>query len=182
MRAGDVHAFEDLFNYASPKFISPAPPDYNVISDSNLDAPKLQTRLFMAEVKQQLMLPEILSFLKLYTTIEIEKLAELMDVKPNTFRSYLHALKNKSYAIVGSFERAPLEGEYTTSSDVGFHVERDVVHISDTKSSSRHGEYFISQIGKLDEQLRRNATLDAAPAKNEFRFTGNSGQRPSLKA
>jgi translation initiation factor 3 subunit L len=177
MRAGEAHAFEDLFNYASPKFISPAPPQYDVVADSHMDAPKLQTRLFMAQVKQQLLLPEIRSFLKLYTTIEIEKLAQLMDVEPTTFRSYLHALKNKSYAFVGSFDGPPLEGQYMSSSDVGFHVERDVVHISDTKQASRHGEYFLSQIGKLDEQLRRDAS-----AKKETKFNGMSAPRPQLKA
>jgi translation initiation factor 3 subunit L len=178
MRAGEAHAFEDLFSYASPKFISPAPPEYDVVADSHMDAPKLQTRLFMAQVKQQLLLPEIRSFLKLYTTIEIEKLAQLMDVEPTTFRSYLHALKNKSYAFVGSFDGPPLEGQYMSSSDVGFHVERDVVHISDTKPASRHGEYFLSQIGKLDEQLRR----DASAKKKETKFNGMGAPRPQLKA
>lgn len=158
MRQGEVHAFEDLFNYASPKFICPAPPDYDVIADTNMDAPRLQTRLFMEEVKQQLLLPEIRSYLKLYTTIEIEKLATLMDVDDATFRSYLHALKHKSWTKCGSFAGPPLDGKFVTSSDVGFHVERNVVHISDTKAPSRYGEYFIQHIEKLDElyeQLKR---------------------------
>jgi translation initiation factor 3 subunit L len=184
MRAGESYAFEDLFSYASPKFISPAPPDFNVIADTHMDAPKLQTRLFMAEVTQQLLLPEIRSFLKLYTTIEIEKLAKLMDVEQMQFRSYLHALKNKSFAIVGTFDDAPLAGKYMTSSDVGFHVERDVVHISDTKPASRHGEYFISQIGKLDEQMRRTKADDAAAAAREARHRSNvdGARRPAVSA
>lgn len=182
MRAGEAQAFEDLFNYASPKFISPAAPEYDVVADSHMDAPKLQTRLFMAQVKQQLLLPEIRSFLKLYTTIEIEKLAQLMDVEPSTFRSYLHALKNKSYAIVGSFDGPPLAGDYMTSSDVGFHVERDVVHISDTKQASRHGEYFLQQIERLDEQLKRSAALEAANIAKERRITNGMAARRSTKA
>lgn len=151
MRQGDQQAFEDLFNYASPKFICPAPPDYSVIADTNMNAPRLQARLFMEEVKQQLILPEIRSFLKLYTTIEIEKLATLMDVEESTFRSYLHALKHKSWAMCGSFDIAPLDGKYVTSCDVGFHIEGNVVHISDTKPASRFGEYFMTQIEKFDE-------------------------------
>lgn len=158
LRHGEPQAFEDLFNYASPKFICPAPPDYDVIDDTNMEAPRLQTRLFMEEVKSQLLLPEIRSYLKLYTTIEIEKLAALMDVAESTFRSHLHALKHKSWTITGSFAGPPLDGDWKTSSDVGFHVERNVVHISDTKQSSRYGEYFIQNIGKLDDlysQLKR---------------------------
>lgn len=158
LRQGEPHAFEELFNYASPKFICPAPPDYDVIADTNMEAPRLQTQLFMKEVRSQLLLPEIRSYLKLYTTIEIEKLAALMDVEESTFRSHLHALKHKSWTMTGSFNVSPLDGNFKTSSDVGFHVEQNVVHISDTKQSSRYGEYFIQNIGKLDElhsQLKR---------------------------
>lgn len=153
MRQGEMNAFEDLFNYASPKFISPAPPDYDTIADTNMDAPRHQTRMFMREVDHQRALPDIRSYLKLYTTIEIEKLASLTDVDEATLRSHLHALKHKSWAQCGSFQGAPLDGKYTTSSDVGFHIENDVIHISDTKSTARFGEYFIEQIGKLDDLL-----------------------------
>lgn len=166
LRQGEPQAFEDLFSYASPKFICPAPPKYDTVADTNMDAPKLQTSLFMAEVKSQLLLPEIRSYLKLYTTIEIGKLAKLMDVDENTFRSYLHALKHKSWTVCGSFSGAPLDGKFMTSSDVGFHVERDVVHISDTKPASRFGEYFIQNIGKLDTQLltQRRKAMEIASA------------------
>lgn len=166
MRQGEVLAFEDLFNYASPKFISPSPPNYDITADTNMEAPRLQSRLFMAEVKQQLLLPDIRSYLKLYTTIEISKLAQLMDVEPTTFRSYLHALKHKSYALIGSFDDPPLAGRYVTSCDVGFHVERGVVHISDTKPPSRHGEYFIAQIAKLDLQMKRKSPFDIGRSKD----------------
>eukprot|EP00177_Eucheuma_denticulatum_P005995 GFKZ01010935.1.p1 GENE.GFKZ01010935.1~~GFKZ01010935.1.p1 ORF type:complete len:533 (+),score=63.75 GFKZ01010935.1:240-1838(+) len=161
LRQGEPQAFEDLFNYASPKFICPAPPDYSVIEDTYMEAAKLQSRLFMEEVKSQLLLPEIRSYLKLYTTIEIEKLAALMDVDEDTFRSHLHALKHKSWTFCGNFARPPLEGDFKTASDVGFHIERNVVHISDTRQSSRYGEYFIQNIGKLDNlysQLRGKLT------------------------
>lgn len=161
LRQGEQQAYEDLFNYASPKFVCPAPPEYDSIDDTNMEAARLQKRLFMQEVKSQLVLPEVRSFLKLYTTIEIEKLAVLMDVEESIFRSHLHALKHKSWTLTGSFAGPPLDGAFSTSLDVGFHVERDVVHISDTKQSSRYGEYFIQNIGKLDDlysQLKRKIT------------------------
>jgi translation initiation factor 3 subunit L len=178
MNMGEPQAFEDLFNYACPKFISPAPPNYDVIADSNMEAPRLQTRLFMAEVKQQLLLPEIRSFLKLYTTIEIEKLALLMDVDPTTFRGYLHALKHKSFVISGSFDGPPLAGDYSTSSDVGFHIERDVVHISDTRPASAFGSFFMTQIGKLDAQMNRQNRKAAADAASTAKEIGSAGRPP----
>lgn len=164
MRQGEIQAFEDLFVHASPKFISPAPPDYEAATDTNMEAPRLQAKLFMEEVKSQLILPEVRSYLKLYTTIEIGKLAALMDVDERTFRSHLHALKHKSWTLTGSFSVAPLDGTFSTSSDVGFYIEGDVVHISDTKQSSRYGEYFIENIKKLDDLhglLKRKMMMDS---------------------
>lgn len=173
LRQGEAQAFEDLFNYASPKFVNPAPPDYDSNDDTNMDAPRLQTRLFMKEVNSQLLLPKIRSFLKLYTTIEIEKLATLMDVDEATSRSYLHALKHKSWTFTGSFTAPPLNGQFSTSSDVGFYIARNVMHITDVKQSARYGEYFISNIVKLDDlnrQLRRKAI--------EGKGAGKGNRRP----
>lgn len=178
MRQGEMQAYEDLFNYASPKFISPAPPDYTDIVDTNLEAPRHQTRLFMREVQHQRALPDIRSYLKLYTTIEIEKLASLTDVDEATLRSHLHALKHKSWAECGSFENPPLNGKYITSSDVGFHIERNVVHISDTKATPRFGEYFIQHIGKLDDlldQLKRKFSEQPAGASAPYRRSQKVG-------
>lgn len=163
LRQGELQAFEDLFNYACPKFISPAPPDYDAAEDTNMEAPRLQTKLYMQVVRSQLLLPEVRSYLKLYTTIEIGKLGALMDVDSSTFRSHLHALKHRSWTLSGSFAVPPLDGVFSTSSDVGFYIERDVVHISDTKQSSRYGEYFIENIKKLDDlhsQLKRKMTIE----------------------
>lgn len=164
LRQGEPQAYEELFSYASPKFVNPAPPDYDVIEDTNMEAAKLQCRLFMEEVKSQLLLPDIRSYLKLYTTIEIDKLAKLMDVNESDARSSLHALKHRSWTFRGSFDLPPLEGEFSTSSDVGFYVDSNVVHISDVRQASRYGEYFIDNISKLDDLhllLRRKITDSA---------------------
>lgn len=157
MTSGEAQAYEDVFNYASPKFICPAAPDYDNVVDSNMDAPRHQAALFVREVKHQLESPDIRSYLKLYTSIEIEKLAELTDSDAETIRSRLQCLKHKSWALVGDMHDSPLEGKYQTTSDLGFHIERNVAHISDSQKSHMFGEYFIHQIGKLDELL---TTLD----------------------
>lgn len=51
MKVGDDTAFSELFTYACPKFVTPSPPNYDVIKDYNMDALKLQLSLFMAEVR-----------------------------------------------------------------------------------------------------------------------------------
>lgn len=50
------------------------------------DAYRLQLKLFLSEVRQQQLLSSIRSFLKLYTTISIGKLASFMDIDEPTVR------------------------------------------------------------------------------------------------
>jgi succinylglutamate desuccinylase len=51
------------------------------------DAYRLQLKLFLYEVKQQQLLSGIRSYLNLYTTITISKLAQYMEVDEATLRS-----------------------------------------------------------------------------------------------
>lgn len=51
------------------------------------DAYRLQLKLFLYEVKQQQLLSGVRSFLKLYSTISIGKLAQYMEVDESTLRS-----------------------------------------------------------------------------------------------
>lgn len=49
-----------MFSYSCPKFLSPAAPAPETLSeDHTRDATKYQTQIFMAEVRQQEMLPTI---------------------------------------------------------------------------------------------------------------------------
>lgn len=50
------------------------------------DAYRLQLKLFLYEVKQQQLLASVRSFLKLYSTISIGKLATYMEVDEPTLR------------------------------------------------------------------------------------------------
>ena len=165
MSQGEIQAYEDMFEKASPKFVSPALPNYDVIVDSNMDAPRHQMRLFVREVSHQLESSDIRSYLKLYTSIEIDKLAALTDSDESTIRSRLHSLKHKSWALVGSTLDSPLDGQYQTASDLGFNIDGNVIRISDSVQTAMFGEYFIHQIGKLDDLLGNlMRKLDDSPA------------------
>jgi len=148
----DLSAYEELFAFACPKFISPAHPDYENLPPSYnpQEAYRLQLRLFMDEVKQQKMLPSIRSFLKLYTTIGIPKLAALAESDEPTFREHLQCLKHKSpqRSCAGG---APLSGAWASASDVDFYVDADVAHVAGTSLVRKHSDYFVKQINKLEE-------------------------------
>jgi translation initiation factor 3 subunit L len=49
----------------------------------------LQKNLFLREIREQVMLSTIRSYLKLYTTIEVKKLADFLEVDEKTLRFIL---------------------------------------------------------------------------------------------
>mmetsp|Transcript_19821 Transcript_19821/g.34021 ORF Transcript_19821/g.34021 Transcript_19821/m.34021 type:complete len:662 (-) Transcript_19821:57-2042(-) len=172
LRANDQALYEELFTYASPKFLSPAPPDYDNIAaetNANVEAGKLQLALFMNDVKQQVLLPEIRSYLKLYRTINISKLASFMDTDESLSRSHLLCLKHKSWTVVGSAEEYPLAGSFHALDGVHFYIDNDIVHIADAKEETKYGEHFIHQIERLDEIVTNQRI------RSIFRAKGGSG-------
>jgi len=46
---------------------------------------------------------------------------------------------------------APLNGDWAFSSDVDFYLDKDMVHITDTKVQRKYSEFFIRHIHKFDE-------------------------------
>jgi translation initiation factor 3 subunit L len=88
------------------------------------DAYRLQLKLFLSEVRQQQLLSGIRSFLKLYTTISISKLASFMDVNEPTLRVALLMYKHKTHVIND-------DGSVLSNADVDFYV-------ADVSNSSFH--------------------------------------------
>jgi translation initiation factor 3 subunit L len=153
MQRSDEAMFDELFSYACPKFITPSPPNYDEpLVNFNQDAYRLQLKLFLSEVRQQQLLSSIRSFLKLYTTISIAKLASFMDVDEPTLRVALLTYKHKTHVINN-------DGSVLSNADVDFYIDDDMVHIADTKVTKRFGDYFIRHIQKFDEV---NNELDRA--------------------
>jgi translation initiation factor 3 subunit L len=148
----DLAAYEELFAFACPKFVSPSPPDYdNLPANYNpQEAYRLQLKLFLAEVQQQKLLPTIRSFLKLYTTIGIPKLAALLEADEATFREHLQCLKHKTHALTWT-GGPPLSGTWTSCADVDFYVDGEMAHVADFSVTRKHSDYFVKQINKLEE-------------------------------
>jgi len=157
MQKGDAAVFEEVFSYACPKFINPASPPYAAILEDpvkspalnyNQEALRLQTKLFLTEVRQQSNIPTIRSYLKLYTTIGTKKLSTFLEVDEQTFRTQLLCYKHKARGQVWT-GGSPISGEMSSYSDVDFYLDKDMVHINDTKMARRYSEFFIRHTDKL---------------------------------
>uniref|UniRef100_A0A7R9TYX1 Eukaryotic translation initiation factor 3 subunit L n=1 Tax=Prasinoderma coloniale TaxID=156133 RepID=A0A7R9TYX1_9VIRI len=140
MSAGQQGGFNELFTYACPKFVTPVPPNYDDTSaDTSQDAYKLQLSIFMEEVRQQARLPKLRSYLRLYTTIPVAKLASFMEVTESELMALLMAFKHK------------LGGGEGENEGLHFYVEDKVIHVSDAKVEKKHGDFFASNIVRLHE-------------------------------
>lgn len=159
---GELSAYEDMFHKACPKFIHPSPPhpetaphaqaddqaeEAALPSDHHQEPRKLQARVFMQEVEEQAVLGTLRSFLRLYTTISIPKLASFLDTDSATVRAQLMCYKHKTAHAPHLGPRLP---ESATPPDVTFHIEGDMVHVVDAKQARRYIDYFLRHIHKFD--------------------------------
>jgi translation initiation factor 3 subunit L len=101
--------FEELFRSACPKFISPTPPDFENPA-ANVDPVDHHLAIFMDEVKINMNSPTLRSYLKLYTTMDLKKLAGFLEMDPEKLRCALLVNKQRSRQIRWA-EGGLLEGE-----------------------------------------------------------------------
>lgn len=100
MSRGELAVYDELFSYACPKYITAAPPAYdNPAVNTSQQAYRTQLNLFLSEVKSMTTLPLLKQHLLLYSSIELQKLASLMDVEVSALRQQLMCLKAKSRTI-----------------------------------------------------------------------------------
>ncbi|KAJ6361491.1 hypothetical protein OIU78_002011 [Salix suchowensis] len=136
--------YDELFSYACPKFITPSAPSFEEpLVNYNQDAYRLQLKLFLYEVKQQQLLSGVRTFLKVYSTLSLGKLANYMEVDEPTLRTILMTYKHKTHAVDS-------KGKIISNADVDFYIDEDMIHVVDTKPVKRYGDYFLRQIVKLE--------------------------------
>uniref|UniRef100_A0A4W5Q0T6 Eukaryotic translation initiation factor 3 subunit L n=1 Tax=Hucho hucho TaxID=62062 RepID=A0A4W5Q0T6_9TELE len=151
MQKGDLQVFEELFSFACPKFLSPVVPNYdNVLPNYHKEPFQQQLKVFAEEVQQQAQLSTIplLSnmvpwFPPLYTTMPVQE-----------FRIQLLVFKHKMKNLVWTSGISALDGEFQSASEVDFYIDKDMIHIADTKVARRYGDFFIRQIHKFEELNR----------------------------
>ena len=136
--------FEELFRGACPKFISPTPPDFDNPS-LNVDPVDHHTAIFMAEVKNNMFSPTIKSYLKLYTTMDLKKLAGFLDTEPEVLRNRLLVNKQRSRQVRWS-EGALLDGEVINSSELDYALQGDLIHVSEAKVGRRLVDWYLRNL------------------------------------
>uniref|UniRef100_A0A2I3GMG2 PCI domain-containing protein n=1 Tax=Nomascus leucogenys TaxID=61853 RepID=A0A2I3GMG2_NOMLE len=145
MQNSHPQVYEEFFSYCCPKFLSPVVPNYDNVCPKYHKEPFLQQlKVFSDEEQQQAQLSSICSFLKLYTTMPVAKLAGSLDLTEQQFRIQLVVFKHKMKNLVWTSGISALDV-------VDFYIGKDMIHITDTKVAKHYGDIFIRQIHKFEE-------------------------------
>lgn len=115
------------------------------------DPHSTQVKLFVADVRNQIMLPTLRSFMKLYTTMGVDKLAKFLEMTPEQLTMQLLMYKQKSRQIKKVENGNLLDGDYVPTSDLDFCLKQDVLHIAESKVGRRVGDWFLRQLNRCDD-------------------------------
>lgn len=136
--------YDELFSYACPKFITPSAPSFEEpLVNYNQDAYRLQLKMFLYEVKQQQLLSGVRTFLKVYSSISLAKLANYMEVDEPTLRTILLTYKHKTHSVDS-------EGRIISNADIDFYIKTDMIYVVESKPAKHYGDFFLRQIAKLE--------------------------------
>ncbi|KAH9896841.1 eukaryotic translation initiation factor 3 subunit 6 [Cubamyces lactineus] len=168
-----IPAFEELFLYACPKFITANPPPYEdadllpaYIEDPPVEPAQRHLQLFLAEVRAQAPVPTLRSFLKLYTSLDATKLANFLDADEEDMVQQLMVMKQASRSVSRvDNEKGLLDGQWISTSDLDFVIKENMVHIAESTVGRRYAGWFIRNTEHAQRVLDtlRNAPLPIPP-------------------
>ena len=138
--------FEELFKSACPKFISPTPPDFDNPA-VNIDPVDHHLGIFMSEVKANMFSPTVKSYLKLYTTMDLKKLAGFLEVEPEKLRQWLLVNKQRSRQVRWS-EGALLDGDVVNGNELDYAMVGDLIHVSEAKVGRRLVDWYLRNLAR----------------------------------
>ncbi|KAL8673127.1 MAG: hypothetical protein Q9168_002459 [Polycauliona sp. 1 TL-2023] len=138
--------FEELFRTACPKFISPTPPDFSS-PGLNVDPVDHHTAIFMDEVRNTLYNPTVKSYLKLYTTMDLNKLASFLEIGKEELRGWLLVNKQRTRQVRWS-EGGLLDGEVVLGGELDYAVQGDLIHVSEAKVGRRLVDWYLRNLAR----------------------------------
>ena len=146
LQSGDLATFKEFFEQSAPKFVSPLVPDYSIKENSHHEAFNHQVSVFLSEVEQHIPFLKLRTFLTLYSSIDISKLARFNDSTVNELKSQIVSFKNK--AIKNKLRGKP------NLRDIHLFVNNDVLFIdsgvvsAQSESNKVYEKYFIAGVRK----------------------------------
>ncbi|EGD79938.1 hypothetical protein PTSG_10220 [Salpingoeca rosetta] len=169
---GDEEAAAALFKKGAPKFVEPsvmfasldgsdevadAASDDTASSSSKL-ATDTQLQVFLRDFRRRKNMVNIRSYLKLYESLKISKLASLLGKDEDELRLHLHAHKRRTNQLVWSAGKQPLAGTRQCADTLDFYIDGDTIHVASITVSQGHGEKLLQATQRLMQDPRKEAT------------------------
>lgn len=150
MKRGELSAFEEVLSSSAPKFLTVSAPNYDAGLDVHTAALAMQLSIFLSEVKQRAHINDLHSYLKLFTTLSISKLAVFLKLDEEATQALLLKLahKNRSQRWIGG---APGDCVWQTFNEINFTLHDDTIHVHEQRAQRRYGDFFIRQSYKFSE-------------------------------
>ncbi|EPT04825.1 hypothetical protein FOMPIDRAFT_1112341 [Fomitopsis schrenkii] len=171
-------AFEELFLYACPKFISANAPPYEegdqlalYMEDPPIEPAQRHLSLFLSEVRAQAPVPTLRSFLKLYASLDAAKLANFLDADEEEMVQQLMIMKQTSRSVSRfdtEHDKGLLDGQMASTSDLDFVIDGNMVHIAESTLGRKYAGWFIrntEHAQRVFDSLR-NSPLPIPPKTN----------------
>ncbi|KAJ1668013.1 hypothetical protein IW140_002446 [Coemansia sp. RSA 1813] len=191
-RGGDeaTEIMSELYLYACPKFIMPNPPSYIDVeaAGSAMEPQNFQLKIFLREARLQLVIPTLRSFLRLYTTMDLDRLSTFLDMAPAELRNQLMVYKQRCRQIkwVGSPDL--LKGEITSTTDLDFALQEDMIFIAESRVGRRYADWFIRNTNKIQdlvnnmENRQKTTIANAGKPKAEESSAASDAATPATAA
>ncbi|KAJ2827756.1 hypothetical protein FBU31_003089 [Coemansia sp. 'formosensis'] len=144
-----LDVISELYLFACPKFITPNPPNYEL--PEVVEPQAYQLRTFLREARLQLVVPTLRSFLKLYTTMGIDRLSSFLEMEPAELKNQLMVYKQRCRQVKWDGGSDLLSGELVPSTDLDFALEMDMIFIAESRVGRRYADWFIRNANKVQD-------------------------------
>jgi len=140
--------YEELF--LCPKFVTAS---YDNVY-------KVQSKQFSHEMTPQQSCRKLRSYLKLYTSIAVSKLAKFNDMEEDEFLPLLVSYKHRMLQLEAPENQAFSDGSLKSALDIHYYLIEDTVHVDEAEKQRRFEKYFVGQITQNTEILSEAVAID----------------------
>jgi translation initiation factor 3 subunit L len=166
---GEISSFSDLFEIACPRFISAHTPDYDEDTKSSTvaayyEAHNNRINVFLGEIQQHLDCLKLRSYLKLYASIDMERLASFNNISVVDLYEQLMCLRKKTEHSTllttndGDNIVSVQSDKTVATTDIEFYIHQNVLVIdslpSDISRKSQMKDFFVKGLHRNVESVK----------------------------
>ncbi|WVQ81717.1 eukaryotic translation initiation factor 3 subunit L [Cryptococcus sp. DSM 104549] len=169
-----LDAFKELYLAACPKYLNVNPPPYEDpaaleawVASPPVDATQRHLELFLSDVQAVKNVNGVRNLLKLYTSIDAQKLAaftvaeeEGVDGEEEVLQQLMVLKASSSTYSKGAGQKSLLDGERIVTNNLDFTIDETMVHVEETTTHRRYAGFFIRN---AEHAQRTFNTIRSAP-------------------